>query len=395
MKFVVAARVAARTALICGALTAAYYLTAFIYDRAGARPPGPVVLIINTAVGATLLALAIVATGHLLGRNSNNLLSPILDALERIGAGDFSTRLNQENHNGVGGLVKSVNRVAIQLDQWEKLRQQFVSDVSHEIQSPLTSIRGFACTLKRDDLSPADRRRYLEIIETESQRLSRLATSLLDLTSLDAAQYQFDPQPFRLDSQIKNVILNCEAQWSGKQIEMDASLEEATIIGDEGLLRRLWINLIQNSINFTPGGGEIRVALCPGRSHHRVTVTDTGIGIDPPDLVRIFERFYRADRARTGSHGGNGLGLAIAKRVVEIHGGTIIAQSFPGKGSTFIVELPAEAPVRRPTCTPEPESPAPRVRNPTAPRNAASSKPETSASPDSLPPARDSHDKTC
>lgn len=347
MKMRRAARVAVQIALICGALTAAYYLTAFVYDRAGTRPPGPVVLIINTLVGACLAALAIVGAEHVFGPNPNHLLSAIIVALERIGAGDFSTRLNPRNHSAVGGLVKTVNGVAVQLEQWEKLRQEFVSDVSHEIQSPLTSIRGFACALKRDDLSPAERHRYLEIIETESQRLSRLAASLLDLASLNSAQHQFSPRPYRLDTQIKDVILSCEAQWSEKRLEMDAALEEATIIGDEELLSRLWINLIHNSIKFTPNGGGVCVQLFPGRSHHRVSVTDTGIGIASDDLPRIFERFYKGDRARTGLQSGNGLGLAIAKRVVEIHGGTIAARNLPGKGAEFVVELPVKGPSNR------------------------------------------------
>ncbi len=347
MKIRPAARVGVQLALVCGALTVAYYLTAFVYDGAGARPPGPVVLIIDTVVAAFLAALAIVGTEHLFGSKPNHLLSSVIVALERIGAGDFSARLNPENHSGVGGLVKTVNQVAVQLDQWEKLRQEFVSDVSHEIQSPLTSIRGFASALKRADLSSADRRRYLEIIETESQRLSRLAASLLDLASLNSVQHQANPRPYRLDTQIKDVILNCEAQWSEKRLEMDAALEEATIIGDEGLLSQLWINLIHNSIKFTPEGGGVRVALCAGSSHHRVTVTDTGIGIASADLPRIFERFYKADRARTGLQSGNGLGLAIAKRVVEIHGGTIVARSLPGKGAEFVVELPVEGPGNR------------------------------------------------
>lgn len=346
MKFRLVARVAAQIALICGALTVAFYLTSFVYDHAGARPPEPLVLIINTLVGAALAALAIVGTGQVFGK-PNNLFSAIIGALQRIGAGDFSTRLNPENHSGVGGLVKTINQVAVQLDQWEKLRQEFVSDVSHEIQSPLTSIRGFACALKQDDLSPAERRRYLEIIETESQRLSRLAASLLDLVSLNSAQHQFDPRPYRLDAQIKDVILSCEAQWSEKRLEMKAALEEAPIIADEGLLSRLWINLIHNSIKFTPEGGGVCVELCPGRSRHRVTVTDTGIGIAAADLPRIFERFYKADRARTGLRSGNGLGLAIAKRIVEIHGGTITARSLPGKGAEFVVELPVEEPSKR------------------------------------------------
>ncbi len=331
-----------RLALIGAALTIAYYLTAFIYDRVGAHPPGPLVLIINTLMAGLLMVLAVTNARYLFRPRSKGLFAPITEALERIARGDFSVRLDPSHHGTVGGLVHTVNQMAAKLDQLERMRQVFVSDVSHEIQSPLTSICGFACALQRDDLSKEDRRRYLGIIEAESHRLSKLAANLLNLASLDSEQLAFEPKPYRLDTQIRNLILACETQWAEKHLEMEATLEEASITGDEELLSQLWINLIHNGIKFTPAGGSVRVDLRRGAHRHRVSVSDTGIGIAPDDLGHVFERFYKADRARSAGQSGNGLGLAIAKRVVEIHGGVITALSLPGAGTEFVVELPVK-----------------------------------------------------
>jgi signal transduction histidine kinase len=231
--------------------------------------------------------------------------------------------------------------MALQLDQMEKMRQEFISNVSHEIQSPLTSIRGFACALQQNDLSAEDRRHYLDIIEAESMRLSKLSANLLKLASLESDQVRFEPKPYRLDTQIRSLILASEPQWAGKRLEMDVTVDEANIIADEDLLSQVWINLLHNSIKFTPEGGSVRVALQRRADRLEVTIADTGTGIAPEDQPHIFERFYKADPSRRRSEGGSGLGLSIAKKVVELHRGTIAVRSQPGAGAAFTVELPA------------------------------------------------------
>jgi signal transduction histidine kinase len=266
----------------------------------------------------------------------------IIDALERIAKGDFSTRVD-DRHKGLGAvseLVQTVNNMALQLDQMEKMRQEFISNVSHEIQSPLTSIRGFACALQQNDLSVEDRRHYLEIIEAESMRLSNLSANLLKLASLESDHVKFEPKPYRLDTQIRSLILASEPQWTGKRLEMEVTLEEAGITADEDLLSQVWINLLHNGIKFTPEGGIVKVGLHQCADRLQVSVADTGIGIAPEDQPHIFERFYKADKSRRPSEGGSGLGLSIAKKVVELHRGTIAVRSQPGAGTTFTVELP-------------------------------------------------------
>jgi len=271
----------------------------------------------------------------------------LLRAMEQIARGDFSVIVEQPHtHNPddpIGKLFKGVNDMASELKQMEAMRQEFISNVSHEIQSPLTSIRGFARALQNDALSPADRLHYLNIIETESMRLSKLSDNLLALAALDAENRPFEPQPYRLDRQIRNLILACEPQWTSKAIEMDVSFEEVTICADQDLLSQVWINLIYNSIKFTPRCGRICVDLYQQDGTIAFGITDTGIGITEDDQAHIFERFYKADKSRTRANGGgSGLGLSIAQKIIELHNGTITVASKPGEGTTFSVSLPSE-----------------------------------------------------
>jgi signal transduction histidine kinase len=224
----------------------------------------------------------------------------------------------------------------------ENMRQEFVSNVSHEIQSPLTSIRGFAQVLQNDQLAPPERRHYLEIIETESKRLSRLADDLLKLASLESDQVKFEPGPYALDKQLRSVVLVCEPQWAEKKLNMEIDLNSLSINADEDLLNQVWLNLLQNSIKFTPIGGTIKVKLQTEGNHAVVSITDNGIGIAPEDQIHIFERFYKADKSRTRSKEGSGLGLSIVKKIINLHGGSIDVVSSPGTGTTFTVSLPLQ-----------------------------------------------------
>ena len=271
-----------------------------------------------------------------------NAFGPILDALERIARGDFSVRLEDQLHNNpmVSELTTSVNKMALELHQWERLRQEFISNVSHEIQSPLTSIRGFARALENDQLNVQERHHYLSIIEEESERLSRITEDLLKLASLESDHLKFEPKLYRLDKQIRNLILACEPQWQEKNIQMDIALDELEITADEDLLSQVWMNLIHNSIKFTPQAASVKVTLHRRADQIEFKISDTGIGISEEDLPRIFERFYKADKSRSRSIEGSGLGLSIVKKIVDLHKGTIEVESKVGRGTTIIVYLP-------------------------------------------------------
>jgi signal transduction histidine kinase len=163
---------------------------------------------------------------------------------------------------------------------------------------------------------------------------------LLKLAALESEHANFEPKTYRLDKQIRNLILACEPQWTDKGLDMDISLEELEITADEDLLSQVWINLIHNSIKFTPQGGRVQIDLRRQDDDIEFRITDTGVGISEEDRPRIFERFYKADKSRTRSNGGSGLGLSIAKKIVEMHKGGINVESRLGAGTTFTVSLP-------------------------------------------------------
>lgn len=334
--------------LLSGTLIGTYFLTDALFHAIGFAPPPFLAQVINSLLGLVLyalLAFGFFSWGSLrpgAKRRWLGILEPIVVAMERIAKGDFQVRL-QHNVGAnaiVGTLATSVNQMALELNQMEHMRQDFISNVSHEIQSPLTSIRGFARALHDEQLGAQERHHYLSIIETESVRLSRLTDNMLKLASLESAQLQIDCTSYRLDKQIRSLILACEPQWMGKSIDLDAALDEVIINADEDLLSQVWSNLLHNSVKFTPEGGKVSVAVRREGCQITCRICDTGIGIPEEAQPLVFERFYKADPARERTREGSGLGLAIAKKIVELHQGTIGVASQPGAGTTFIVSLP-------------------------------------------------------
>lgn len=295
------------------------------------------------AVIISLLIMSLV--GYLISlftrSRHRNLYHEVLDALKRMAKGDFNVYLDIKTNprNQFTSLIDHINHMAKQLKQIEEMRQEFISNVSHEIQSPLTSIMGFAQALQYNQLTNEERSHYLGIIEMESKRLSKLSDNLLKLTSLESKHHPFERHSYRLDQQLRTIILACEPHWIEKELELDVSLEKVIIIADEDLMSQVWTNLIHNSIKFTPMQGKIRVHLEQVDDKTIVKIADTGIGISKKDQVHVFERFYKADKARDRSKGGSGLGLSIVKKIIEMHDGTICVDSEGGKGTTFTITL--------------------------------------------------------
>jgi signal transduction histidine kinase len=334
--------------ILVSSFTSAYFMTAFIYPTFHLNLSPFLMQIINSFLGLIFFLLimsflSIFIRGNM-GNRQMQLFGPIIDAIGQIAKGDFNVRVNLK-FDGIepaNKLAQSFNDMAQELSEMEKMRQEFISNVSHEIQSPLTSIQGFAQVLRNDNLNLDDRHHYLNIIETESTRLSRITDNLLKLASLESEQLIFEPKPFRLDKQIRELILACEPQWTKKQIEMDVELDEITIKADKDLLSQVWINLIHNCIKFSPLGGKIKIVLKRHTDQISIKISDKGPGISEEDQNHIFERFYKADKSRTQSDGGSGLGLSIAKKIIEMHRGNIRVDSQLGAGSTFIISLPTE-----------------------------------------------------
>ncbi|WP_438444970.1 sensor histidine kinase [Gorillibacterium sp. sgz5001074] len=319
----------------------AYYATIAIARFLGWELPALVSHLLTGASGFVIWGVTIAAIGRFLQPRRSEFVHRLLDAIRRIAKGDFNVTI--EGHRSLGmfnSLVDSINHMAGELGQMEKLRQEFISNVSHEIQSPLASIGGFARALQQEDLEPDERRRYLGIIETECRRLSRLSDNLMKLTSLESEHHPFDRKPYRLDKQLSRLILVMEPQWSAKNIEMEAELEETTVTADEELMGQVWMNLIHNSLKFTPDNGTVRIRVSPAEhGGATVVVADTGIGISPEDQACMFDRFYKADKSRNRNLGGSGLGLAIVRKIVEMHGGSIQVASEPGQGTAITVRL--------------------------------------------------------
>ncbi|MBD2871259.1 sensor histidine kinase [Paenibacillus arenilitoris] len=293
----------------------------------------------------TLLVTILVVGGVLILVAARYLVKPLkmmTNAATRMAEGDFTVRLPVSRGDELGELAGSMNRMALSLSQLETMRQDFVANVSHEIQSPLTSIKGFAEALRSEEVTEAERERYVNIIKQESTRLSRLSENLLNLASLDSQQHPFHPETYRLDRQLRDVVLVCEPHWLAKRQTVELLMEETVIRADRDQLSQVWMNLLSNSMKFTPEGGKIAFTLTEQEGFAVVRIADTGIGIREEDRDRLFERFYKGDASRDRSQGGSGLGLSIAHRIVAIHGGTIMLDpAFDQRaGAGFIVRLP-------------------------------------------------------
>ncbi|AIQ55225.1 sensor histidine kinase [Paenibacillus sp. FSL R7-0331] len=287
-----------------------------------------------------LLAGISALVGRLRG-DERTFYIPIISAMRQIAQGNFKVEIeNSRRYGQFGSIVEGINEMASELSRMETMRQDFISNVSHEIQSPLTSIRGFARALRSEGLSTESRLHYLDIIEAESSRLSGLSDNLLKLSALEAGSFPFEAQPYRLDRQLREMILVAEPQWLEKDIEVEADLGESMVVAVQDLMSQVWTNLLHNSIKFTPPGGRIYVRLRPVEQGIEVELRDSGIGIAEEELPRIFERFYKVDKARSANGGGSGLGLPLVKKIVELHAGSVTVTSRPGEGTAFVVRLP-------------------------------------------------------
>ncbi|WP_066069177.1 sensor histidine kinase [Neobacillus soli] len=326
--------------MITVSFSAAYFIVSYCYQLFGIETFNYSRHLITTILGFFIFGGAGYSLSKIIRSKQRHLFQEIIDALRRIARGDFNIQLETlRREDPFTTLIDHINHMAKQLKQMEDMRQEFISNVSHEIQSPLTSIMGFARALQYDQLTHEERSHYLSIIETESKRLSKLSENLLKLTSLESEHHPFERKSYRLDQQIRNIILACEPHWIEKEMNMDVLLDKVTIVADEDLMSQVWTNLLHNSIKFTPIQGRIRIKLEQVDGKAIVKVSDTGIGISKKDQVHIFERFYKADKARDRSRGGSGLGLSIVKKIVEMHEGTIFVESEEEKGTVFTVTL--------------------------------------------------------
>lgn len=273
-------------------------------------------------------------------------LKRLTEATRRMSKGDFSVVIRSKRKDEIGQLTRSFNLMAQELGALEKIRQQFVSNVSHEIQSPLTSIKGFTKALKHKKMDEEKRLQLLSVIEEETERLSRLGEDLLQLSSLEYEHLELNLRAYRLDEQLRKAVIALEPQWTQKGLRIELELASLDIVADEDRIYQLWINLLGNAIKFTDPGGEIRLIAGQQGETAVVAVQDTGTGIPEGQLDAIFQPFYKVDPSRTRAVPGNGIGLSIVKRIIGLHHGDIQVTSAPGEGTTFRITLPLAPPSR-------------------------------------------------
>lgn len=295
---------------------------------------------VHTLMGGLVIATALLSLLAML-LVAKMLIVPITQltaATKRIANEKYDMQLNIDRKDEIGQLAASFNTMTEQLQENDNIRREFISNVSHDFQSPLLNIQGYAGLLKADSLSDEERKNYAEIIQSETNRLSKLTRQLLLLTSLDQSSRMVKFKNYRLDEQLKSCIDKYRWWLEEERIHLHLMMEPTMYRGDEALFENVWDNLLTNAIKYNRPEGEIHIAL-EARDHYtEIIVQDTGIGVTEAEQKQLFNRFYRADASRTKE--GTGLGLSIVKQIVELHKGDIHVASIPGKGTTFTIKLP-------------------------------------------------------
>ncbi|MBR2566566.1 MAG: HAMP domain-containing histidine kinase [Paenibacillus sp.] len=271
-----------------------------------------------------------------------NPIERLSEATKRIAQGNYKVKLNTARRDEIGQLAQHFMTMSRELERVDQARQQFVSNVSHEIQSPLTSIQGFAQLVADRELSEQEREHYASIIEKESRHLSLLSKQLLVLSSLEQGHDDMTPTEttFSLRGQFRQAVQVLQWQLEEKELLLRMSVPESIqITGNEVLLMQVWMNLLGNAVQHLPKGRNIEIRAEQTDTACVVHISDTGDGIPEEHLPFLFDRFYRVDQARERSSGGTGLGLAIVQKIIRIHRGTIEVSS-SSEGTTFKITLP-------------------------------------------------------
>ncbi|MDR1928316.1 MAG: HAMP domain-containing histidine kinase, partial [Oscillospiraceae bacterium] len=298
-----------------------------------------------------VLALTFVVVYYI----SYRLVRPVQDmvrATKQYARGDFSYRVKTKGEDELGNLATAFNNMAISLATLESSRRSFVANVSHELKTPMTTIGGFIDGMLDGTIPKEEHKRYLEVVSVEVKRLSRLVTGMLNLSKIEAGELQLNPAEFDINELLFHTVLSFERLINQKQIELIGleHLESITLKGDRDMLFQVFYNLIDNAVKFTPPGERIefyvqihRTEKQEGQKPGRLFcfgLRNTGVGVASEELSRIFERFYKTDRSRSYDVKGAGLGLYLAKTIVEMHGGKIKADSDGASYTEFAVLLP-------------------------------------------------------
>ena len=306
----------------CGLLTV---------DPFGRHVPILLLALVSLLIG-TVIALYV---GRLIVRPVQN----ISEAFDELSAGNFDVKVPEnEKLREIREMAQHFNAMTYDLSHIETLRSDFVANVSHEFKTPIAAIEGYATLLQNHSLSQEKHDHYVEKILENSRRLSNLSGNVLTLSKLENQEIVSGKSEFRLDEQLRKSILLLESKWTEKNIEFDMELPTINYYGSEPLLSQVWVNLLDNAIKHSPNGGVIHVDIRQTDALFTVTITDHGDGMSEEVQKHMFEKFYQGDSSHKAE--GNGLGLALAARIVELCKGTIKVESSPGNGAAFSVTLP-------------------------------------------------------
>lgn len=293
----------------------------------------------------TLIVFAVVSVivgmifSRFAARRPIGTIVEISDATKEIAKGNFNVELNEDIRvTEIQTMAHNFNLMTRELSATEMLRNDFIENVSHEFKTPLAAIEGYVTLLQRKGLSEEKRKEYTERILFNTKRLSALTGNILLLSRLENQEIEIKKESYSLDEQLREIILMYEPQWSGKNLDLDIDLDPAVCCGNKDLLAQVWQNLIGNAVKFVADNGRIRILLRQKENAIEVSVVDNGSGMTAEVMNRVYEKFYQGDTSRSSS--GNGLGLTLAKRIIDLHDGTIHVSSKVGSGTTFTVALP-------------------------------------------------------
>lgn len=265
----------------------------------------------------------------------------LIGQINRLAAGDYKARVQfgkrMDSHPAVKDVIDSFNTMAEELEGVEMLRTDFINNFSHEFKTPIVSIAGFAKLIKRGNLTEEQKSEYIDIIEEESLRLAEMANNVLNLTKVENQLILTDVSKFNLSEQIRGAVLLLENKWVKKNTILNLDVGEVEIEANEELLKQVWINLIDNAIKFSPNGAQVEIKIIEKENLLSVSVINSGSYIEDDELKKIFNKFYQADTSHSSE--GNGIGLAIVKKIIELHGGEISVES-SNSITEFTVFLP-------------------------------------------------------
>ena len=290
------------------------------------------------AVGLTLF------TRREIRRTYEEPMHMLAEAAGKVADGDFSVYVptihTSDKLDYLDIMIMDFNKMVEELGSIETLKTDFVSNVSHEMKTPIAIIKNYAEMLRMENLPEAQRKEYAKSIENAAARLSDLIGNILKLNKLENQRITPDMEVYDVCRQLCECILQFEEAWDEKEIELETEIEDAAMIrADASLMELVWNNLLSNAIKFTEQGGQVAVRQTLDENHIKISVSDTGCGMSRESMERIFDKFYQGDTSH--SKEGNGLGLALVQRVLELMDGDIQVVSEEGKGSTFTVVLPA------------------------------------------------------